>query len=68
MGFLAERCEIARLIGEHKRAQEISVEDPNRESVMRQERKRFASEHGLDFDFVEAVFSLLIQESKHLQL
>lgn len=65
--LLAERCDTARLIGAHKRAKQIPVEDINRESAMRQERKRLASQYKLDPDFVEAVFLLLMRESKRIQ-
>ena len=65
--LLAERCDTVRLIGAHKRREQIPIEDLNRESAMALERKRLASRYNLDSDFVEAVFLLFMQESKRIQ-
>ena len=67
LSLLSERMALAPEIAKIKQAASEPVLQPERVAEMINSRKRSASDLGLDPDFIEQLFSLIIRESMRLQ-
>ncbi len=67
LGLLAQRAHLSRRAGEAKEAMGASIRDPKRETDMRDERRRWAIECGLDPEGADGVFSAILRASRALQ-
>ncbi len=64
---VANRQKLARRAGELKREAGLPIHDPEREKEVLKLRREWAEQLGLDPDSAEALFHLLIDESRKLQ-
>lgn len=62
VALLAERFEITREVGEWKARNDVAPVDPDRERRQVERLRRLASETGLDADFLERFFRIIIDE------
>jgi prephenate dehydrogenase len=67
LGLLAQRAHLSRRAGEAKEAMGAGIRDPRRETTMRDERRRWAIEFGLDPEGADAIFSAIFRASRALQ-
>jgi prephenate dehydrogenase len=68
LGLLAQRAHLSRRAGEAKEALGASIRDPQREATLREERRRWAIEFGLDPAGADGIFSAILRASRALQL
>ncbi|NPA43299.1 MAG: bifunctional 3-deoxy-7-phosphoheptulonate synthase/chorismate mutase type II [Chlorobi bacterium] len=61
--LLAERMKVVREIGRLKRSHNISLLQPQRWNEVFERAVRFAARHGLNEDFIKAVFTAIHEES-----
>jgi len=65
--LIADRVEVAEKIGEHKKAKNKSIYQPEREKAVLQSCHKQATEVGLDGEAVEKIFAGIIQLSRKAQ-
>lgn len=62
MSLLAERFEITKAVGAHKAAVGLPPADPDREAAQVQRLRALAEQAGMDPEFSEKVFRLIVDE------
>ena len=60
---LAKRFEIAKRVADFKKQQGIPMMQPDRVEAVKQRRRELGMQHGLDGQFIVALYSLIIQET-----
>ena len=65
--LIANRVKVAEKIGEHKKAQNKDVYQPDREKEVLQSCHKQATEVGLDGETIESIFAKIIQLSRKSQ-
>ncbi|AFZ59104.1 chorismate mutase [Anabaena cylindrica FACHB-243] len=60
---LAKRFEIAKRVADFKKQQGIPMMQPDRVEAVKQRRRELGTQHGLDGEFMVALYSLIIQET-----
>jgi prephenate dehydrogenase len=68
LGLLAQRAHLSQRAGEAKEALGASIRDPQREATMREERRGWAVEFGLDPEGADGIFSAILRASRALQV
>jgi len=66
--LIADRVETAEKIGEHKKAQNIPVYQPEQEQAVLNACHKRANEAGLDGQMVEEIFADIIALSRNAQM
>lgn len=60
---LAKRFEIAKRVADFKKQKGIPMMQPARVEAVKQHRRQLGMQHGLDGEFMIALYSLIIQET-----
>jgi 4-amino-4-deoxychorismate mutase len=60
---LANRFEIAKRVADFKKQHGVSMMQPARVEAVKQRRRELGMQHGLDGEFMIALYSLIIQET-----
>ena len=68
LGLLAQRARLARRAAAAKEELGASVRDPKREAELREERKRWARDLGLEPEGADGIFAAILRASRALQL
>jgi prephenate dehydrogenase len=66
--LLARRARLARKARDAKAEMGAEVRDPLREARLREDRRRWAQEHGLDPDGIDGIFGAILRASRAVQL
>jgi len=65
--LLIERAELSRDVGIYKKENHLAIEDKAREGEMIAIQKALAEDNGLDPDYIEDVWEIILKYSKKLQ-
>jgi chorismate mutase len=65
--LLAERHKVVLAVGKYKEKADIEVVDLKREQQLREFYAELCTKNGLDIDFVNRLFKMVIMESRRLQ-
>jgi len=66
--LISERMNVVWQIGEYKRKNKIQITDTSREQVVIERVVGNGKKVGLDTEFIENLFKLIIEEAKKIQL
>ena len=64
---LVKRFEIAKRVADFKKQRGIPMMQPDRVEAVKQRSRELAMQHGLDGEFMVAVYSLIIQETCRME-
>lgn len=59
--LLAERFRTTEKVGEYKKAHSLPAEDLGREEVQSEKLRRICESAGLDFNYAQSIFQLIMQ-------
>lgn len=64
---LAKRFEICKRVAAYKKQHDIPMMQPERVEAVKQRRRELGMQHGLDGDFMVALYNLIIQETCRME-
>lgn len=67
INLLLERVEVVKDVAQYKKKHDLPIYNPEREAELLQSRTKMAQDRGLDKEYIEKIFILLMEYSKYVQ-